>query len=199
MTAPEHEEAPVERELDEGSENHLAAGLAQKATRTGIERARATINRIGSIGLVPHEYDVVAIVESIVRDGVDLADINDQDFLYLLTHHVLEDKTELPCPSWCQRDAGHPFESHNPLTGRQSRPHSLVLASGEGVYVAVVQDDEREPGDDSTVVQGAPFVTVEIESDLDAASLRRRAADLLNAADRLDGITGDVRWTEDAL
>lgn len=40
MTSPEHEEAPAERQLDEGSENHLGAGLAQDATRTGLERAR---------------------------------------------------------------------------------------------------------------------------------------------------------------
>lgn len=166
---------------------------------TPADALSATVARIGYMGLVANEYDVLAVIESIVRDGVDLAEINDQDFLYLLTRNAREDQTELPCPSWCQRDARHPFESHNPLTGRQSRPHSLVLASGEGVYVAVVQDDEREPGDDSTVVQVAPFVAVEIEGDLDAASLRRRAADLLNAADRLDGITGDVRWTEDAL
>lgn len=34
------EKAPAQRQLDEGSENHLAAGLADDATRPGVVRAR---------------------------------------------------------------------------------------------------------------------------------------------------------------
>lgn len=158
----------------------------------------ATLARIGGMELVAHEYNVVAIVGSIVRDGVDLAEVNDLDFLRLLSHNRLEDRTELPCPPWCQSGPEHPFESYNPLTHRQIRPHGMTLASGEGVHVAVTQDDEREQGDDGTVVHGAPFVAVEIEGDLDAAALRQRAADLLNAADTLDGITGGSSRTAGA-
>ena len=38
-TTPD-EEAPAQLQLDEGGENHLAAGLAKKATGSGLRRAR---------------------------------------------------------------------------------------------------------------------------------------------------------------
>jgi hypothetical protein len=65
----------------------------------------------------------------------------------------------------------------------QTRPHALVLASRDGVYVALVQDHERQPQDDSTAVLGPVFASVEIEGEYETgASLRRLAGELLNAA-----------------
>ena len=149
----------------------------------------ALLGRIERMGEPPAAYNVIGILETITQDyGVTVADVTDGDFLRLLVRHQLEDQTNLPCPAWCRSEAGHRFESYNPLTGRQSRPHSLKLAAGEGHYVALVQEEEREKGDDSTSVLGVPVVSVEIEGDFDAAELRKRAADLLNAADKLEEI-----------
>ncbi|MDP9359631.1 MAG: hypothetical protein M3R02_30950 [Chloroflexota bacterium] len=150
----------------------------------------AVLARIEAMGENVSDYKVVTIVERIVADGVAVADVNDPDFFRLLSRNHIEDETALPCPSWCQDEAGHGFESTHALTGMQIRPHEVVLASRDEVYVAVVQEDHRRPGDDSTAVLGPVFVDVEIEGEYETgAALRRLAGELLNAADRLDALT----------
>ncbi len=150
----------------------------------------AVLARIEAGGHQVGDFDVIGIIDSLIERGVALDDVTDFDFLKLLTRYAIEDQTDLPCPDWCQYEPGHVFESHNPLTGMQTRPHSLVLASRDGVYVAVVQDHERQPGDDSTAVLGPVFVDVQIEGEYEnGAALRRLAGELLNAADRLDALS----------
>ncbi len=150
----------------------------------------AVLARIEASGHQAGDFDVIGIVDNLMERGTALDDVTDVDFLRLLTRYAAEDQTDLPCPSWCQYEPGHVFESTHTLTGMQIRPHGLVLASRDGVYVAVVQDHERQPGDDSTAVLGPVFIDVQIEGEYETgAALRRLAGELLNAADRLDALS----------
>ncbi len=150
----------------------------------------AVLARIEAMGWNVNDYNVIAIIDTLLGRGTDVDDVTDFEFLKLLTQYAREDQTALPCPSWCQDEPGHVFESTHALTGMQIRPHEVVLASRDDVYVAVVQEDHRQPGDDSTAVLGPAFVDVEIKGEYETgAALRRLAGELLNAADRLDALT----------
>ncbi len=153
----------------------------------------AVLARIEAGGHQAGDFDVIGIIDSLIERGTALHDVTDADFLKLLTRYAVEDQTDLPCPAWCQSEPGHVFESTDTLTGMQIRPHEVVLASRDDVYVAVVQEDHRQPGDDSTAVLGPPSIDVEIKSEYETgAALRRLAGELLNAADRLDEVTGSA-------
>ncbi len=150
----------------------------------------AVLARIEAMGWNVNDYDVIGIIDTLLGRGTDVDDVTDFEFLKLLTQYAREDQTDLPCPSWCQYEPGHRFEGTHDLTGVQIRPHGLVLASRDDVYVAVAQDHERQPGDDSTAVLGPVFVDVEIKGEYETgAALRRLAGELLNAADKLDALT----------
>ncbi len=150
----------------------------------------AVLARIEAMGSNVNDYNVIAIIDTLLGRGTDVDDVTDFEFLKLLTQYAREDQTDLPCPSWCQYRPGHRFESTHTLTGMQIRPHDLVLASRDDVYVAVVQEHHRQPGDDSTAVLELPFIDVQIEGEYETgAALRRLAGELLNAADKLDALT----------
>ncbi|MDP9461048.1 MAG: hypothetical protein M3Q22_12680 [Actinomycetota bacterium] len=150
----------------------------------------AVLARIEASGHQAGDFDVIGIVDNLMERGTALDDVTDVEFLKLLTQYAREDQTALPCPSWCRYEAGHVFESTDALTDMQVRPHELRLASRDDVYVAVVQEDHRQPGDDSTAVLGPAFVDVQIEGEYETgAALRRLAGELLNAADKLDALT----------
>ncbi len=150
----------------------------------------AVLARIEAMGWNVNDYDVFEIIDTLLGRGTEVDDVTDFEFLKLLTQYAREDQTGLPCPAWCRYEAGHVFESTDALTGMQVRPHEVVLASRDDVYVAVVQDHERQPGDDSTAVLGPVFVDVQIEGEYETgAALRRLAGELLNAADKLDALT----------
>ncbi len=154
----------------------------------------AVLARIEAMGEDVNDYKIITITEKIVADGVAVADVNDLDFLHLLSHNYIEDQTALPCPPWCETEAGHPFESYN-ANDRQVRPHSAALfrEPTNAAYVDLVQEDTRDPGDDSTASQGPAFISVCFEGDYtDSGTVRRLAAALLNAADRLDEVTGSA-------
>ncbi len=99
----------------------------------------AVLARIEAGGHQVGDFDVIGIIDSLMERGTALDDVTDFDFLKLLTQHAIEDQTDLPCPSWCQYEPGHVFESTHTLTGVQIRPHEAVLASRDDVYVGVVQ------------------------------------------------------------
>lgn len=69
------------------------------------------------------------------------------------------------------------------------------------IYLALSQEDIRNRGDDATVVLGRTEVQFAVDpDDQTAADLRRLAAELMNAADELDRVTGaGSDWTEDDL
>lgn len=151
----------------------------------------AAAARIEATGGQPADYDLAGLAATLAQEGRSVTDLGDGEFQRLLTLHELADQTGLPCPPWCQYEAGHPFEMTT-ADGRQLRPHSAVLASREGVDVALETWDQRTPGDDATATTRPPFVTVDIGGEYDnPAALRRLAGDLLCAADRLDAVTGD--------
>ncbi len=106
----------------------------------------AVLARIEASGHQAGDFDVIGIVDNLMKHGTALDDVTDFDFLKLLTGYAIEDQTDLPCPSWCQYEQGHVFESTHTLTGMQIRPHEAVLASRDDVYVAVVQEDHGSPG-----------------------------------------------------
>lgn len=162
----------------------------------------AVAARIAATGESPNDYDVLGIVGTILHDyQVPIAEVNDHDFLLLLTHYALEDQTELPCPEWCTRGSGHPFESSFD-DGRQSRPHGMKLAgpaiTGK-VYLSLVQEEVRNQGDDSTADRLRPEVSFAVDASFQSGELRKIAAALLDAADELDGLGGGRSWTEDDL
>lgn len=167
----------------------------------------AVTARIERMGESAGDYDVIGILDVIGRDyGVTVADVNDLDFLRLLSLHRIEDRTDLPCPQWCTRGSGHPFESES-HDGVQSRPHGTklpipVFLSRDpiDVYLSLVQEDERRKGDDGTAVRLRPEVSFAVDASFQSDELRKLAATLLNAADELDKVTGDLdQWTEDQL
>ncbi len=166
----------------------------------------AVHNRVQSVkaGIDPDtSYDVIGIADGILSDGVPLSEVDEQTFLRMMCRHVVEDQTEIPCPDWCSRGAGHPFESQFP-DGRQSRPHERKLPrpdiAGE-VYLSLLQQEDRQQGDDSTVVRHATVVSFAVDGDFRADELGALAAVLLNAVDELDKVTdgGDQWTTEDKL
>lgn len=162
------------------------------APSSTAETLTAVLARIESMDFAVNEYDVLAILDTIMCEyGGDVAEVTDFDFLRLMTLNALEDGTDLPCPDWCARDAGHRFECSFD-DGRQSRPHELRLPrpdemTGE-VYLSLVQEDVRDKGDDSTAVRTIPEVSFAVDASFQADELRKLAAALLNAADRLDEV-----------
>ncbi len=150
----------------------------------------AVLARIEAMGWNVNHYNVIEITDTLLERDTEVDDVTDFEFLKLLTRYAREDQTGLPCPAWCHSEPGHVFESTDTLTGMQIRPHEVVLASRDDVYVAVVQEAHRQPGDDSTAVLGPAFVDVQIEGEYETgAALRRLAGELLNAADKLDALT----------
>jgi hypothetical protein len=164
----------------------------------------AVVARIEAYDVPANDYDVIEILDTILHDyGVQVDDVNEGDFLRLLTLNHRDDKTGLPCPEWCGRPAGHPFENEFD-DGRQSRPHETKLPRpdipGE-VYLSLVQEDVRAKGDDSTAVRTVPEVSFAVDASFQSDELRKLAAALLNAADKLDDVNaGNSRQrTEDQL
>ncbi len=165
------------------------------------DTVQAVIHRIEAMGEPARDYDVLGMVDSIIQSGGAAHDVDELEFLRLLARHVLEDQTEAACPDWCTREHGHPFET-NLDDGRQLRPHEAKLPKpdvGADVYLSLVREDEREKGDDSTCLPMDPVVSFAVDGSFGSRELRQLAAALLNAADRLDEVTGDDRWTEDKL
>jgi hypothetical protein len=164
----------------------------------------AVIARIEAYGVPANDYDVLEILGTILDDyGVQVEDVNEGDFLRLLTLNHREDKTELPCPEWCDRPAGHHFESEFD-DGRQSRPHTMNLPRPDipgSIYLSLCQEDVRAKGDDSTAVRTVPDVSFAVDASFQSDELRKVAAALLNAADKLDEVNASNirRWTEDEL
>lgn len=133
-------------------------------------------------------YDVIGIAEDIMRDGLSLSQVGEQSFLRLMTLHMMQDRTELPCPHWCRYAPGHRFEGSYE-NGRQWRFHSLELDAPDDVSVTLTQEEQREAGDDSTIERHRPVVNVEADADFQAGALRQFAATLLNAADALGQVS----------
>jgi hypothetical protein len=164
----------------------------------------AVVARIEAYGVPANDYDVIEILDTIVNDyGVRIEDVNEGDFLRLLVLNHREEKTELPCPEWCDRPAGHRFECEFD-DGRQSRPHTMNLPRPDipgGLYLSLCQEDVRAKGDDSTAVRTVPEVSFAVDASFQSDELRKVAAALLNAADKLDEVNASNtrRWTEDEL
>ncbi len=57
------------------------------------------------------------------------------------------------------------------------------------VYLGLVQEDVRDEGDDSAAVQTGPEVSFAVDANFQADDLRKLAAALLDAADKLDEVT----------
>lgn len=101
-----------------------------------------------------------------------------------------------PCPPWCTDTTGHGWGIEN-ATGRQVRIHSRDLSDNASLVV-------DEYADESGVTR-PPGIQVWVDGSTDGSrqftstEVRQLAADLLNATDDLDRITGAVPWTEDQL
>lgn len=165
----------------------------------------AVVRRIESLGLDPSEYDVIGLMDDILADGVPLDEVNRHDFLFMLSHRERDEQTTLPCPDWCTRGPGHPFESES-HDGIQSRPHAVPLPlpvlggpDPREVYLSLSQEDERVKCDDSKSRQLPAAVSFAVDAEFQAAELRKLAGALLDAADKLDEVNGVQGWTEDRL
>jgi hypothetical protein len=90
-----------------------------------------------------------------------------------------------PCPSWCRKGDGHPYDSTEWDFVTHVRYHSSVpedVSCG-----ARVEAIERNKG--GAVAVAAPTIGVYVEEDQTAEQARAYAAGLLAAADVLDRIT----------
>lgn len=85
-----------------------------------------------------------------------------------------------PCPFWCSLPAGHPWRSD--IVASMSRAHGHEC--GGGVAVTQTEHNDGECGD---VYAYLHEQDVEMT---DTAEMRRLAAGILNAADKLDEIRG---------
>ncbi len=104
-----------------------------------------------------------------------------------------EDQTDLPCPPWCEMELGHGWDDLPNDDGRRMRNHGRSLGEHVDMFMC---EYEGVP------LSGEPvgaYVSVDTD-DRTAAELRALAAELLNAADDLDRVTGaGSDWTEDDL
>ena len=95
-------------------------------------------------------------------------------------------KTIPPCPSWCHMPAGHDYESTDGFT-----PGKIVFirnhVAEHETPSTQISALEENLNDAVTVRPAGTFVTVS-EDDYDAPGLRQLAAELLAAADVLDGL-----------
>lgn len=125
-------------------------------------------------------------------------------------HRHLESsvETNLPCPWWCERDRGHGWDCEDVSACNKGRFHVLHSAHAiiGGVENGTPQTDEprevsidlsvyehvRVTGDTAAVSTSRPVLTMSNidRIEFDSLSARRLAAALVNAADRLDDITG---------
>jgi hypothetical protein len=94
-----------------------------------------------------------------------------------------------PCPSWCRKGDGHPYEATDWDFVTHLRFHSSVPDEVE--CGARVEATERNKG--GAVEVAAPTIGVYVEEDQTAEQARAYAAELLAAADVLDEIAGAVR------
>lgn len=107
-----------------------------------------------------------------------------------------------PCPPWCDRaehSEGHPYdfdptldEPGQPLWQRTHRRTLPPITTTERRPLTVhVEHEQRAHAPDEPPTAGDPSIWLDTDAGpmLDAASARRLAAALLDAADHLDQIT----------
>ncbi len=102
-------------------------------------------------------------------------------------------RIDKPCPSWCELEPGHDFDSIDTDTGRESvRSHWRSLSTHVDLHLTEYDD---------VPLSATPAVLLfSVDSDdMTAAQVRELAAEVLNGADELDKVTGAVSWTEDNL
>jgi hypothetical protein len=90
-----------------------------------------------------------------------------------------------PCPSWCRKGDGHPYDSTEWDFVTHVRFHSSV--PDDVRCGARVEAIERNKG--GTIEVAAPTIGVYVEENQTAGEARAYAAELLAAADVLDRIT----------
>ena len=89
------------------------------------------------------------------------------------------------CPSWCKYDPGHEYDSVDFDDVTFIRDH---VSHPEGSSTSIAQEERNQHG---VITLLPPVIALYSEydsEDIDAAGARRRAAELLNAADLLDQI-----------
>lgn len=153
------------------------------ATHNRVQTAKATVDPTAS-------YDVIGIAEAVARDGVPLSEVGEHHFLSLMADNLVQDRTGAPCPAWCTEGAGHRFEVDQG-DGTQTRSHSGEIPGvPDRIYLAVVQQENRAYGDDSTVMRPEPpSVYLEVDENFtNSSELRQLAAGIVAAADFLDGL-----------
>lgn len=127
------------------------------------------------------------------RKGASPADPHYEPMRELWGHaqlaHLSYPATIPPCPSWCVQPDGHEYDStatDDPT--RHFRYHSSVPFDNEAAaYVRVEAEEWNRCGE--VVVATPKAVIYDGDRSLTAGEARQVAADLLAAADLLDGIT----------
>jgi hypothetical protein len=100
-----------------------------------------------------------------------------------------------PCPSWCVLVPGHRYESadYDESTFTETREISFIRyhqisPDADAGSANLTQEETWKAG---VVILDAPVISVYDDSgEITSAEARKRAAQLLNLADQLDGITG---------
>jgi hypothetical protein len=149
--------------------------------------------RTEAMGRSLNDYNWSAMLDELRAAALDPMTIDDDVFARFLQAHELERWPIGPCPSWCEHEAGHRWDSIDGDSNRQLRTHSRRL--GQHVDLTV-EEFTGEP------LFSRPIgLWVSIDADaMTGAQVRALAAELLNAADELDKVTnGCDPWTEDEL
>jgi hypothetical protein len=94
--------------------------------------------------------------------------------------------TSLPCPSWCQQECGHRFDSCTD-GGMVIRLHTMNV----GAHVDVVGDEAAITIDGPVWEMGEPrlFLDVEPGDELDGPAARKIARELLEGASILERLS----------
>jgi hypothetical protein len=129
-----------------------------------------------------------------VEDHLDeIRGMYDRERLAHLLHPQLDDMP--PCPPWCTFAPGHPYDSIDNVDVQAGMVTLLRAHSTEhtdGALGGCLSQDESLRGGRVTLAEPVVITGPDLES-ITAAEARRRAADLLNLADRLDKIAGASR------
>lgn len=160
------------RDLD-----HLRARLQEWVTRV-VPGPR----RIRFDALVDEYLRQFEMTDPFAVDHPELRDVVEQ---FMLPEAPT---TTPPCPSWCRVGTGHEWVETD-ATGRWWRWHRVTVGMVGDTIVELAGFERLDV--DGTVTTDSPDITmwdVE-EAQFDAAGARQLAAELLNAADRLDQLS----------
>lgn len=136
------------------------------------------------------QYRIDALVETYMNTygPVPVVHVDPFELELAVRKHCVPIPTPAPCPQWCGLPPSHPYDALDVLD-QPKRVHRIVLDEQVFPEHYLVIEASEFAQHDGTVELLPPDVVIQLSADLTAAEARMAAAALLNAADKLDGLS----------